>query len=367
MTSTFLDEAGLVDLASGAAVLGSGGGGDPYVGRLLAQRAIELNGPVEVVGPQDLPDDAFVLLVGMMGAPSVIVEKLPSGSETREVIAAVEHAVGRKVTHIAGVEVGGINSMIPIAAAAINGLPLVDADGMGRAFPELQMLLPTLDRIATTPMALADEKGNVVTLRTHTNAWAERLARTATVEMGASATMAMYPMTGAQVRQSLIPGTLGLAREIGRALRECRDEHGDPAAALRQVMSGVELCRGKITDVTRRTEGGFMRGTATLLGLDEWQGSQLQLEFQNEHLVARRDGEVVASVPDLICIVDAADGTPVTTESLRYGFRVAVIGAPCHARWRTPEGLALVGPGYFGYDHDFRPVEELAGGGPAAS
>ena len=36
----------LRDLARGAAVLGTGGGGDPYVGRLLAQQAIRRHGPV---------------------------------------------------------------------------------------------------------------------------------------------------------------------------------------------------------------------------------------------------------------------------------------------------------------------------------
>ena len=65
---------------------------------------------------------------------------------------------------------------------------------------------------------------------------------------------------------------------------------------------------------------------------------------------------VVTSVPDLICVLDADTGEPVTTESMRYGYRVAVVGLPCHDRWRTPEGLAIVGPGYFGYDHDYEPV-----------
>ena len=34
------------DIALGAAVLGTGGGGDPYIGRLMATQAIEDHGPV---------------------------------------------------------------------------------------------------------------------------------------------------------------------------------------------------------------------------------------------------------------------------------------------------------------------------------
>jgi hypothetical protein len=64
----------------------------------------------------------------------------------------------------------------------------------------------------------------------------------------------------------------------------------------------------------------------------------------------------VASVPDLICVLDTESGEPVTTETLRYGLRVSVVAAPCDSRWRSPEGLELAGPAYFGYDHDYVPV-----------
>ena len=57
-------------------------------------------------------------------------------------------------------------------------------------------------------------------------------------------------------------------------------------------------------------------------------------------------------------ILDAEKGEPITTEGLRYGYRVVVLGIPCNAKWRTPAGLKLVGPRYFGYQIDYVPVEE---------
>ena len=60
-------------------------------------------------------------------------------------------------------------------------------------------------------------------------------------------------------------------------------------------------------------------------------------------------------------------GEPITTEGLRYGFRVAVVGIPCADAWRTEPGLALVGPRYFGYDVPFVPVEERFGAARASS
>ncbi|HEX5533747.1 MAG TPA: DUF917 domain-containing protein [Actinomycetales bacterium] len=346
----------LPDMARGAAVLGTGGGGDPYIGRLLAQQAIDRHGSVPLIDIEELPDDAVVIPTAFMGAPTVMLEKIPSGSELTGALQAVEHLIGKQATHTVSIEAGGMNSMIPFVAAAELGLPLVDADGMGRAFPELQMLLPTLGGIAATPMALADERGNIVSLRTADNKWAERFARSATIEMGCSAAVSLYVLSGKQVKEFMVHGTMSLCQRIGAAIRESAQAHLDPVAAAADLLDGRCIFRGKLVDVKRGTAGGFARGEAVLDGLAGDLGSRMGISFQNENLVAARDGVVVASVPDLICILDTDTGEPVTTEMLRYGLRVSVIAAPCDPRWRSPQGLELAGPGYFGYDHTYVPV-----------
>ncbi len=344
-------------IALGSTILGTGGGGDPYVGRLMAEQAIKACGPVALVDPDDVPRDAFVFLVGMMGAPAVIVEKLPSGREALRAIEALAQRFGRKITHICCLEAGGINSMIPIAAAARTGLPLIDADGMGRAFPELQMLLPTLEGIRATPMALVDEKGNNLIIDTVDNRSAEAFARNATVQMGAGATMAFYPLNGDQVRTALVPRTYGMAHRIGAGLHEARRAHRDPVAEVARQLGGSAIFAGKVVDVMRRTVAGFQRGVAMFDGIGEWSGRSLAMDFQNEFLIARRDGKVVVTTPDLICLIDAQTAEPVTTETLRYGQRLAVIAAPCYPRWRSEAGLKIVGPQYFGYDDPYVPFD----------
>lgn len=346
----------LPDMARGAAVLGTGGGGDPYVGRLLAQQALQHHGPVQLVDPLEIDDDAVVIPTAFMGAPTVMLEKLPSGVELTAALQALEQLIGERASYTVSLEAGGLNSLIPFVAAAELGLPLIDADGMGRAFPELQMLLPTLGGIAATPMAIADERGNAVSLDTVSNAWAERFARGVTIEMGCSAAVSLYVLTGRQVKDFMVHGTMTLCQRLGAAIREAGEQHRDPVAAATEVMGGQVVFRGKIVDVQRGTHGGFARGEALLHGLAGELGSRMEVAFQNENLVARRDGEVVASVPDLICLLDTDTGEPVTTETLRYGLRVSVVAAPCDPRWRSAEGLALAGPAYFGYDHDYVPV-----------
>ncbi|MEU7893187.1 DUF917 domain-containing protein [Nonomuraea sp. NPDC049152] len=341
----------LDDMARGAGILGTGGGGDPYVGKLLAREAIRRHGPVMLHDIAEVPADATVVPVSGMGAPTVLLEKLPAGTEELAALRALEAVIGRRATHIVPIEVGGVNSMIPIAAAAQAGLPLVDGDAMGRAFPEAQMVLPTLIGVSNTPMAIADDKGNTLVLDAVSNHWAERIARAACVQMGCQVSCADTVLRGDQLADGLVPATLTLAEDLGRAVRQARAAHADPVAAATSALGGVTLFTGKVVDVERRTTGGFARGKALLAG-----DGSFELSFQNEHLLARRDGAIVATTPDLICVLDTDTGEPVTTEAMRYGLRVTVIGAPCDPRWVTPAGLQLAGPRYFGYDCDYQPL-----------
>jgi DUF917 family protein len=354
----------LTDLARGAALLGTGGGGDPLIGRLLVEQAMREHGPVTVLDPDELEDDAFVIPTAMMGAPTVMVEKIPSGTEPVRALRALEAHLGRKADATMPIECGGINSMIPLFVAARTGLPVVDADGMGRAFPELQMETFSVYGVPGSPMAIAGENDETVIIDTGSdNRRMEWLSRGVTIRLGGASLIAEYAMTGEQVKRTAIPRTLSLGLAIGHAIRRGREAHADPVAVLRETLSGTlyshlrVLFRGKVTDVERRTSEGFTRGRALFTGHDG--RSTLELRFQNEHLIALVDGEIRCIVPDLICVLEADTAEPITTEALRYGQRVTVVGISTPDLMRTPEALEVFGPACFGLDHPFRPVERL--------
>ena len=124
------------DIARGAALLGAGGGGDPYLGKLVAIGAINECGPVTLLDPDEVPDDALVVPFAMMGAPTVLAEKAIGGNEYRVLMDMVSQFLGKHIDAIFPIEAGGVNSMLPIAASAHMNIPIVDADGMGRAFPD---------------------------------------------------------------------------------------------------------------------------------------------------------------------------------------------------------------------------------------
>jgi DUF917 family protein len=347
----------LEDIARGAAVLGTGGGGDPYLGTLAALCSLEQFGPPTVIEVDELADDALVALPFLIGSPVPFIEKFPLGQELIDAFQGLDRFLPGTLSAVMPAEIGGANSVVPLVVGSRLGIPIVDADCMGRAYPEVQLVTLTLHGIDATPLALADEHGNQVVLSTVDNASAERLARTVVVEFGAICTAMAYAVTGGQVKAAAIAGSITYAQRIGAALREAVSIKRDPIAAVAEQTNGVILFRGKIADVQRRTQRGWALGEAMLLGLDEDLGSELTVRFQNENLVAIRDGGVVATVPDLIAILDADTGQAITTERLRYGHRAVVLGIPCDPVWRTTAGIELGGPRHFGYDLEYLPVE----------
>jgi DUF917 family protein len=355
--ATMISAADLDDIAVGGAILGTGGGGDPYIGKLMAQRAIREHGPVRMIDVDEVDDDALVVPCAMMGAPTVMVEKIPQGGEILVAFRKLERFLGKKIGAILCAEAGGLNSTIPFVIGAMTGIPVIDGDGMGRAYPELQMVTFTMHGVSATPMVIVDDKGNAVLLECIDNRWTERLARSATVEMGGSVLITLYPMSGAVAKKSSVRGTLTLARRLGEILRESRLGHADAIAAIQSKLNAQTIFEGRTVDIARRTETGFARGDAKFEGVNAYRGHLYHIAFQNEFLIAERDGEPLVTTPDLITLLDADTGAPITTETIRFGLRVVAIAIPCAPQWRTPAGLKLIGPRYFGYDVEYRPFD----------
>jgi hypothetical protein len=357
-----IDEKAIEKIALGAALLGTGGGGDPYIGKLMAIEAIRQYGPIQMLDPTEVPDDAFVVPTAMMGAPTVLIEKIANGNEFEVIINHLEKYTGQKVFATLPIEAGGVNSMLPFAVAAKLGIPIVDCDGMGRAFPELQMVTFHLDGITTSPMVVTDEKGNSMIMETVSNTWSETLARTATITMGGSVMISIYSMFGHQLKKSAIYNTLTLAENIGAAITDKQESDILPIDRMINFVDGYKLFTGKIVDILRETRQGFNFGKAKIAGINADKGESCEVDFQNENLVVMKGEEVLATTPDLITIVDLETGVPITTEALKYGRRVVVVGLRCDAKWRTKKGIETVGPRYFKYDIDYVPIEERVKG-----
>ncbi|WP_299401907.1 DUF917 domain-containing protein [uncultured Roseobacter sp.] len=352
-------DADLDAIEIGAAILGTGGGGNPYIGKLRCREELRKGRRIPVIPLEELPDDALVVSLGGIGAPVVGVEKIEEGEECLRALRAVEREVGKPVDALISVEIGGANSMEPMLTAAQAGLPVVDGDGMGRAFPEMQMCTWSIYGHREAPAAMADEKGSIVVIRdTPDDIWLERIARAVVVTMGAAAGLATRPMRGDFVKRAAIPGTITQALNLGRAVLKAHRTNADPVQTVINQERGRLLMTAKIVDLERHLKGGFAVGHLALEGFGAFAGDTGWIDLQNEFLVFRRNGNVEVCTPDLVVVLDSDTGLPITTEMLRYGQRVAVLGLPAHPLMRSPEALAVVGPAAFGYDDiTFTPME----------
>ncbi len=360
-----VDKQWLTDFARGAAFLGAGGGGDPYVGRLMLQQEIAADGTPNLVETESVRDEALCVPVATMGAPTVFTERVPNVDATIAAIQEIEKIKRQKVEYIVLAEAGGINATLPLVVAAAMGLPVVDCDGMGRAFPELQMVTFSIYGIPASPVVLTNDEGDKVVVHGRNNKSAENLARVVCTAMGAMAQIALYPLTGRQLKQSGVRGTVRLAHRIGASISTAREKHVDPFAALVDFFqqSNIQRCAkvlfdGKVVELRRETRRGFAVGEV-ILGSLEQKNRQCTIEFQNEFLLAQDNGAVRALVPDIISLLDRETAEPITTDQLKYGQRVKVVALSVPQIMRTPEALATFGPTAFGITHPYVPLEEL--------
>jgi DUF917 family protein len=349
-----LDE--IESLALGAWVLGAGGGGNPYHA-LLNLRRLYRDGSREIrlLNPESLGDDDRVAVVSAMGAPLVGEERLEDPETAAKPVRMLEEHLGSPFDAVMSLEIGGANSLQPFLVAAELGLPVVDADCMGRAFPEAQMTSFAIADLKCYPLALADIRDNaVIVSRASSWKWMERISRKVCTEVGSIAATCKAPRTGKEVKEWGILHSTTRAIRIGEVIREARGRSDDPVMALVGHEEGMLLFRGKVSDVSRETTEGFLRGYASVAGMDDDRGKELRLEFQNEFAVGFLDRRAIVTVPEIICVMDSVSGEAIGTETLRYGQRVSVVALPADPILMTEKGLLHVGPRAFGYDLDFQ-------------
>lgn len=365
MTFMEIGQQEIEDLAIGSAVLGAGGGGDPYISKLLAQKAIEKYGKVKLIPPYMVPDDELVIPTAFMGATTVLQEKILSGKEAYGSLRELEKYLGKRAYATMPSEIGGLNSVIPFIVASKAGIPVVDSDGMGRALPEHQMSSFHIYGIKAAPTVINTGLSDYVLLQIKDNNRLAEISRSLLAASGGLGNMAGYSMNGEQMKETAISGTVSFGIKLGAAIRKAIDEKTEVFDTIQDITNSstyskaIKLFQGKVIDVDRRLNDSYLRGQVIIKGVGEFKGSQCLIQFQNENLVAYVDNEIVGVVPDIITYLETETGIPLTIEQLKYGYRITVIGIPTPEIMRTEQALKVWGPEYFGYNFDYTPIEIL--------
>jgi len=283
----------------------------------------------------------------------------PSDAPTIASFRLLEKTLGRTFAAVIVGEIGPLSMAEALSLAARLGIPSLDADTVGRATPEINQHSVRVAGHPITPAAAVTLFGDEVILRgvRHPSREEDVFRALSVVGRLVGVTDAAIPGSVAKAEHVLVQGSSTLAESIGRAVREASAAGGDAVDAARRAGGGYHLFEGRVSRFDWEDRDGFLVGTVTLTGSGSFAGSSLELAYKNEHLVARRNGSVIATCPDLITLVDRESGLGIDNPAFREGQRVAVLGFRAPELWRRPEGLAVFAPRYFGYDVDYVPIE----------
>lgn len=354
------------DIAIGAGLLGSGGGGSPEFARLMTAHAIKKGNAVQIVSLEDLPDNATTVMCGGMGSPNILSERLFTEHAGINCIRILENEINRKIDALIIAEGGGTNALYPLYLGALLDIPVVDADCMGRAFPALQMTTPNIyGTFETTQIVISN--GLTHQILSAPNLFElEQKARPVVVEMGCAVSIALTQMTGAQVKKWTIKDTLSTLQRMGKAIRTTSQQPFNiRLEALNKILADTDyqkaelLSEGKINGIRRTESGGFSLGGFTIMNLQDKE--IIEVGFQNENLIVRKKSnkQNLAQVPDLITIVDKNTFQSISCEDLRYGQEVGILKMNAPKMMRSEEAMKVVGPGAFPLGKIFEFLDSL--------
>lgn len=360
------------DFVRGCTFYATGGGGLPENGIESLMSEINEKGFVQITDISEIPDDAVAVCPFLMGsiAPhdeATLKEMAGFGfvegvnkekARLAKAIQELEAYTGVKTTVVVPIELAGANTSGPISAGSSLGMMAVDGDYCGRAIPEILQITPYLYDRKWLPVASVDEWDNVCIIKKATNLRVvERIGKLISAGGYGLAGQAGFIMSGKELKETVIAGTLSKSYELGKFIREAQEAHLDHIPQkIAEKVGGWVLAEGKRTDFEDEDRIGYYWGTTTILS-DA--GDEYKIWFKNENHVCWKNGEPFVSSPDLICVVDRHTGEPIPNPKMRQAQEVAIIVLPCDERLRQEKIKKVLDPQYFGFeDISYVPVEE---------
>lgn len=300
----------------------------------------------ELVTPGALAGDVHVVSVGFVNNGLPPSDLHPVGDEFVRSVRELEAELGVTFGGVIPLAGANINVIVAAETAMQLGVPLIDADQMGRVFSLLYQSVFTLAGLPAGPLAVTGPAGESAVVRVTSPVRAERLVRALAGEFGGWAATALYPMSAASLARHGLHGTLSRNIRIGSILLSA-DAVSERYHRLVTEEGVRRIIHARVTDVTglsRPAPPGQPDRPSSVFFEELGTGRIVQLEIQNELLMLMIDGAVEAVMPDIITMVDPEGARVASFEDLWVGHRLDLFVLSAAPEWYTQEGLALAGP-----------------------
>lgn len=374
MARWILDQSDVDAMLIGFSIYGTGGGGDPEWGRRIIGNDFSKGRFYNIIDPEDVEDDAFICSGGIMGSVKAledmsydeIIASWEDDFILMKAIREMEKIKGKKVDYIIPFEAGGLNSPVIMTLAARLGIPVVNADAVGRSAPETQMTSFIGYGISLNPMPLVDNKGNtIVVMNSNESTYADEIGRFVVTKGGGMGANAHYAMSGAELKKSCIPGAISNSIRIGKMILEAKEKGKNPVAEFIEKEKGLKLFEGTVKEVVGEDKGGFYLTNVILDGFSEFISKKAKLVIKNEVMAVWVDGAIKSVFPDLACMLYTESGIGVMSSDIKEGMKITLVGLPCHDRLRfcmsTEAGKKALGGARYGYPElEYVPFEQLS-------
>ncbi len=332
-------------LLLGAAFFSTGGGGTVEAGEHLIEGIEE----VEIINPDEAEKEAFTATAFFAGSiKSPTLEELRRQGyklaieEEGELLSGsfdvLQSKLEGKIKYIIPVELGGHNTAVSLYLAGKKGVAVLDCDLTGRSAPEMYQTSYYVGDISPTPAGVFTIFGEGVYVENMEDydRFDKLLRYLVELSYGYDVGVSCFPLRLRDAFPYLLKGTLSLSLRIGKLL-----EKGDLFAALSEAGAEV-IFSGEVKEEEFQVREGFTFGRVKIQGKE----GELILEYKNEILVAKLAGKIIASVPDLIGVINE-EAKPVLNTKFRQGEKVLVYKIPSPPIWRSPKGLEVFGLQHF--------------------
>ncbi|HDH07183.1 MAG TPA: DUF917 domain-containing protein, partial [Thermoproteales archaeon] len=346
----------------GATILGCGGGGSPEWGRSILLRDLEKGVELKIVSYDELPEDKLVACAYFCGpiAPPNSRRRRSRGNPgyIEKALETVKEFIG-ELGGVIPTEIGGGNTATALHVAGLLGVPLVDADVVGRSVPELIHNSFIVYGRKIVPAILSSSKGDLLFIKDYSSVDTyEKLARSLSVISNGDVFVIDSIVPVKRAKEITVKESISKALKLGKIVYDYSGDITYLINKLLEVLEGFLIFKGELTEINLEVKEGFLEGFYMVKGVEEYHGSLLRIWVKNENMMAWKDDKPVVMTPDLIILLDEK-GRGVVNSRLKPGMKVYVIGAKAPSIWRTEKGLELLGPKHFGFNYDYIPVEDL--------